>query len=232
MLLMKTRFNQPGQPEVQFTVEEEGLPRESIDHVVGMFEEIVRRGGSIAPGQHIQLGWSLVKAIDSQTGCLSLVEPDGVSIPLQFKDGLTDALRQMLLQLWHADSFQIPRESLELPSIQDAAIACARLSAGDDLVMSRSEPAGKHDSGWFIGCGDRAHDHHDPRELVRMSLYHAFTRQPKIAPWAGFPVGTTVRLAPGEHPQVFIGEHECTLVPESFLDQALHAPGRGHSHAS
>jgi len=227
MLVMKTRLGVPDQPEVRFSVDDDGLPSEAIDHVVGMLEELVRRGRRISPGQHIQIGWYVVKAVRGDDGCLVLLEPDGSSLPLQFKDGITDTLRQMLLQLWHADSYKIPRDLLQIPSIQQSCLVCHGLTASKGLLLSRSEPSDAMDSGWFVGCDDRAHDHNAPGNLTRISLYDAFVRKPGISPWIGFPLDSLIRLADGEHPEVFIGELECPLQKESFVDRVLH---RGAPH--
>ena len=46
--------------------------------------------------------------------------------------------------------------------------------------MTRSDPTDSADSGWFVGCLADDHDHQQPANLTRVSLYEAFLRQPAI----------------------------------------------------
>lgn len=228
MFRMRTRFEKPGQKEIEFNVDLEGLPREAAEHIVAMFEDLVKSGREITAGQHVQVGWSFVRVVDAGDGTLTLLEPDGSTLPMQFQDGITETVRQMLLQLWHADSYDFPRDKLNLPTVQHSAVACNRYPAAEGLILSRATPRDPMDSGWFVGCGFRSHDHNDPGELSRVSLYEIFTWQPKIAAWMGFPISSMILLSPGEHPHVFVAEQECVLVEGSYLDRAMHQEAHQH----
>lgn len=222
MARFTTDCRRPGQPEISIDVDLNEIPQRPVDHLVQTIEEMIRSGVAIGDEHTIQLGWSLLRVTREQDGSLSLYEPDGASVPMQFKRGITESVRQMLVQLWHVDSYGLERDTIALPSVLHSVIACRHLDLGEGAFLARSAPADAYDSGWFVGCHDVHHNHSEVANLTRISLYEAFLKKPRIAPWIAFPVTTTVLLAPGEHPKVTVGDQQIELVPGSFVDQALH----------
>jgi hypothetical protein len=224
-----TRCSRAGQREIGFEVDSV-IPEHSAQHVVAMVEGLVNGGAVISDGQTIQLGWMILQVVSQADGSLELHEPDGLVIPIRFKPNITLAVSHMMWQLWHADSYAIPRDTLDIPSILTSAIVCSAYSGSDGLLLTRAEKSDEMDSGWFIGCTDPLHDHNDVANLKRESLYQTFIHRPGIAPWMTFPTGSSVLLKPDQgSPIVCFGDVECTLIEGSFVDVSLARRGKSVS---
>lgn len=224
MARFTTDCRRPGQPEISIDVDLDVIPQKPVEHLVQSIEEMIRAGAKIGDQHTIQLGWTLLRVETEQDGSLSLYEPDGKSVPMQFRRGITESVKQMLVQLWYLDSYGLDRESIALPTIRQSVIACTRLAEGAGLFLARSAPGDALDSGWFAACDDPEHNHNEAANLERRSLYEAFIAKPVLAPWVAFPVTTTVLLSPGAHPRVTLMDEPCELVKGSFVDQSLHPP--------
>jgi len=77
---------------------------------------------------------------------------------MKFVPGITQTLRQMMLQLFFLDSLGIAREEMKLPSVRQSAVVCKRYKAAKGLVLSRGPAQAQRDSGWLIGCLDEDHN--------------------------------------------------------------------------
>ena len=91
----------------------------------------------------------------------------------------------------------------EFPHRNSLAIVCTRLEPTarewpKTLFMQRNSLSKReqHDSGWFIGCTENEHDHNDPTALGRIHLAHLVARTPRLFPYLGMPVRTSILLEP------------------------------------
>ena len=57
-------------------------------------------------------------------------------------------------------------------------------------------------NGWFAGCVSEAHDHTDPANLARVSLYEAALHVPPLIEFGSMPAGTQAIVRPGVPPEV------------------------------
>lgn len=169
-------------------------------------EQTVSRGTKYLPGQTIQMGWSLFQIRESDDGLLSLWEPDFGSSPIVWIEGVSRTLAHVRL---HKDVVEsvLPVSEMTIPSLREAAIVCTRLSDASALVLDRQLPEGQS-SGWFFGCADRDHNHHDKAQLRLVSLYDAVVTAPRTLPYLALPAGTFVIL---DASQPHIHRHDAPL---------------------
>jgi hypothetical protein len=156
-------------PEILIRVEPKTVLDSDIEWLVSTLEESVQSGTKYEHGEKLQIGWMITEFRSHDSGLLCLHEPDMKSLPLQFIPSVTTTLRHLRLHKDVVGSFE-PALEVDFPMLSQSAIICTRLKGSEYCIMSRVEPDGD-DSGWFVGCTDDEHDHDDPRELTRVSLY-------------------------------------------------------------
>src|SRR5439155_18350220 len=86
------------------------------------------------------------------------------------------------------------------------------------MMLCRSEPT-RVDSGWFFGCLDESHDHSNPANLVKESLYAVICRHLHLLNFLALPPGTMIVLdEAGEVLSARDGEErELEIIPDSYL---------------
>jgi hypothetical protein len=186
-----------------------------VEWLLGWLESSVAEGAQYRPDETCQIGWGVAEVRLHESGDLTLWEPDMQSMPIEWREGVSATLAQLRLQKDVVQSV-LDVEDLLFPSLLEAALICNRLGRRDDIVMERSEPEGS-DSGWYCGCRDADHDHNDPDQLLRVSLYEAAScYAPGIIPFAALPPGVLVDVARGV-PEVFQEGTPLTIRPNSYL---------------
>ena len=204
-------------PEFRLEADEASVPPTYLTATARTIEEMVAGGSVFRPGQTFQIGWMVTSVCRDGGGRLTLHEPDGRAMPIRFVPGLTHTLRTQMLQRFVADSLGLWAE-LDLPSVRQSAVVCDRYAdRGGGLIAARSEPTDDADFGWFLGCGDDAHDHNDPAHLRRVSLYQAWLDRPDIQGWVGLPRRVSVLLN-DDGPAFFRGDQPLAIVAGSYLD--------------
>jgi hypothetical protein len=124
-------------------------------------------------------------------------------------------LLHLFLQKSVAESLDLVDE-MNIPSLGQSAIACTQFGASEKFVMDRALPKGA-DSGWFLGCADRTHDHQRVENLQRVSLYEAAVRRSdKIIQFLGLPTGIYVGWNHGI-PFFARGDQGLVIRPGSYL---------------
>ncbi len=92
--------------------------------------------------------------------------------------------------------------AVEHPHRDDTAVVCRHVSkdGGTPLSIARQTLTNRefHDSGWLVGCQDRAHDHEDPSQLGGVHLWRIIASYPWIFPYLAMPIGTRVALEGGQ----------------------------------
>ncbi len=138
---------------------------------ISWLEDSVAQGTRYLAGQTCQVGWAVTEVRHCENGDLSLWEPNMQHMPIVWSECVSYTLAHMRLQKDVVDSI-LSAEDLSFPYMCESALICTRLGQSEGLLLERSEPSGA-DSGWFCGCRDQDHDHDNPAELRRVSLYEA-----------------------------------------------------------
>jgi len=100
-------------------------------------------------------------------------------------------LRHLRLQKSVVESVGL-ENILAFPNIRQSGIICSRHQDSIDFVMDRSKSENQ-DSGWFVGCEDPNHNHNDPANLQRTSLYELVLAKPDCIPFLALPEHSFVR---------------------------------------
>lgn len=221
MIVSTTRCKDHGHAEFVLEVDEHAVPHQHVSFVIETIEGMVAQGSIFSPGETFQIGWMITQVQQYDEEQLTLYEPDMRTFPMAFVPGVTETLRQMMLQVFFIDSLAVPRGDMEIPNVRQSAIACKKYASAKSLLLSRDKPHSPRDSGWFIGCLDEDHNHEDVNQLVLISLYEAFLNQNQIQGWMAFPENTLVALQDGAAPKAFRDGKELPIVPNSFLSRIL-----------
>ena len=183
-----------GHPEFRLWFDTEGTIVSDVHWLLETLEALVALGHRHADGESFQVGWIVCLLRETAESELSLLEPDMGHLPVQWRDSVTHTLLHLRLQ---RDTFASYFSSADpsFPSMVESRLVCSRLDATTMPMLSRFDPAG-HDSGWWFGCADPAHDHNDPGELRRVSLFEAIvTVNACPLPWLAMPPGVAVDLS-------------------------------------
>lgn len=194
MLMKTSQCSAFGHPE--FNIECDAIWAESgtLNWFTDWLEASVKGGKVFQPGETVQLGWSILRIGSDEDGCLKFLEPDFVSLPVNFVTGVSQSLHHLFVQKSVADTAGL-NNKLDIPSLRMSVIVCSKFSAKGPQFLSRTEQQ-DNDSGWFFGCVDPSHDHSSMAELSCVSLYQAALKY-GFDPMAylGLPSGTDVVVA-------------------------------------
>ena len=224
MIVATRRCTDHNHAEFVLEVDSSAVPQQHIDQLIETLEGMVERGSVFSPGQTLQVGWMITQVQRHDETRLTLFEPDMQSVPVKYVPGVTETLRQMMLQLFVIDSLGVARSDMEIPSIRQSAVVCDKYQEASGILLVRGKAQDRSDSGWFIGCLDKDHDHKKIQNLTKVQLYDAFLNRKAIQSWMAFPSGTFIALQQDEPPQVFRDGKELMILPGSFLDQLLQRP--------
>jgi hypothetical protein len=230
MIISTTKCEKFGHPEFVLEADESAVPDIYIRELVETIEHMVADGSVFQAGEIFQIGWMLTRVQEKGPRHLTLEEPDMRSLPIQWIPGVSDTLRQQMLQVFILDSVAL-RNEMQIPSIQQSLIACTRYT-DNRFFMTRSEANNETDSGWFVGCLDDRHDHHDTGNLRCISLYEAYLAQRGIQGFVTFPVGATVIIDSKNGVTILKEGEPLDTGPDSFLDTWLQRMADGKAKES
>jgi hypothetical protein len=214
MRVTTTRCKSHSHPEFVLDADSE-VPDSHLRELAQTIEEMVAAGSVFRPKQTFQVGWIVTQIASFDATQLTLVEPDMKSMPIRWVPGVTETLRQKMVQVFALDSFSL-RDEMTMATALQSMVVCTEYTA-PEFFMVRSEPDG-NDSGWFVGCLGQDHDHNDAENLRCLSLYEASLHQRGIQNFLLFPVGTTVVNDTKNGLTVLKDDQPLELVPGSFLD--------------
>lgn len=206
-----------GHPEIELEFDSDFALETDVAFFSKYLADEVAKGTKYEPGQIIQIGW-MMNRIDTNGQKLTLAEPDLAAFPIQFVRGVTNTFRHLRLQKSVAESVGLEAQ-LSFPSILESGIVCSQLADRADFVMDRSEPK-ERDSGWFLGCADPAHDHNNPQNLSRQSLYEIVLSKPECILFLALPAGSWI-LSYGGTIEIRLKDEILPFKKNSFLDQFL-----------
>src|SRR5579859_7233627 len=184
----------------------------------------------ILPGQTLHYRWTTLRFVDDEqqvSGAgpdVLLIEELQAPFSQQNSSYVPGVARTMALT--HLQNEVMRRNTVTgeaaHPHRTHMAFVCARVTPETvhrlrPLMAHRAwEPQG-HESGWFLGCCDRTHNHDHPDELARIHLLHLVERFPGLFPYLAMPVGYQLLF---EKKQAIIfhpGERHGQVDPESLL---------------
>jgi hypothetical protein len=216
MVIVTDTCRRHGHPEFVLEADEAHVPAIYLENIAQTLQRMVAQGSVFRPGETFQIGWMLTRVESYGGDRLTLTEPDMKSLPARFIPGISETLRQMMLQLFMLDSVSL-RAEIDMPTLRHSLVACTRY-ADPAFYLTRSATADPTDSGWFVGCLADDHNHHDPANLTRVSLYEAFLRQPAIQGFLAFPRESLIAIDPRAGVRIYKGERPLQVEPGSFLD--------------
>jgi hypothetical protein len=217
MRITTTRCKAHNHPEFVLEADSQ-VPDSHLIDLAQTMEEMVAAGSVFRPEQTFEVGWMTTQVARFDAARLTLLEPDMKAMPIRWVPGVTETLRHKMVHVFTLDSFSL-RDEMTMASIRQAMIVCTGYAVAE-FFMARSEPRDR-DSGWFVGCLDKDHDHNDPANLRCVSLYEAYLQQPGIQNFPLFPVGTMVVNDREKGLTVLKDDEPLRLVPGSFLDAWL-----------
>jgi len=203
-------------PEIRFEYDSARALTADALWLADVVERQVAAGERYKEGDTFQVGWSWTRFRKEPDGLLSLEEPTMASMPIQWKAGVTRTLAHLRRQRDVVASV-LAFDSLCFPSLMQSCLICTRVTAKDaSVMMAREAPEGS-DSGWYIGCMDARHNHNDPKELKRVSLYEAIVSHvPHALDYLALPAGAKVIVGAGR-PVIRVDGKELAFHPGSYL---------------
>jgi hypothetical protein len=207
-----------GQSEFRLAFDSSQVIAPDVNWLLNFLSKNVAAGARYKHGELIQIGWIILKVQTNEEGTLSLLEPDFLEIPINFVDSVTQTLVQLRLQKSVAESIGF-EDQITFPSLRQSCLICSRVKDRGDFVMEHFE-AHKNDSGWYMGCVDADHNHNNPQNLKRVSLYDAACGMLMCVPFLPLPQGVLVQIKGGGFSIAYNGK---TLRPKtnSFMQQYL-----------
>lgn len=186
---------------------------------------MVRNGSVFRPGQTFQIGWMITQVHQHDATHLTLFEPDMESMPIKWTPGITHSLRTLMLQLFMLDSVNL-RSQMQPASAMHSLIACTRYTERDFFMHRMTQPDAS-DTGWFVGCLDRSHNHNAPANLTRVSVYEAYLRQRGAQGFLSLPVGSMIVFDQTAGISILKDGRALDIVEGSYLSRVFESPGRG-----
>ena len=186
-------------------------------HLLRWIENLIASGKSLRAGKTIQIGCVTATIRLTEDNQLTLHEPDFQGMPVVFAHSLTQTLLTLRKQKSVLASFGLDQQG-QFSSLFLTALRCKGFDAAKGMILCRTEPT-RIDSGWFFGCLDESHDHSDPANLVKESLYAISCRHLQLLDFLAMPPGTMIVLdEAGEVVSARDGEErELEIIPESYL---------------
>ena len=216
MVIVTDTCGRHGHPEFVLEADDAQVPPVYLENIAGTIRNMVASGSVFRPGEHFQIGGVLTRVERAEGDRLTLAEPDMQSMPIRFVPGISQTLRQLMLQLFMLDSVSL-RHEINIPALNQSLITCTR-DADPGFFMTRSAPSHDADTGWFVGCLDDDHDHDTPANLKCVSVYEAFLRRHAIGGFLAFPVDSTIAVDPRAGVHILKGDQALPIEPGSFLD--------------
>ena len=216
MVIVTDTCHRHGHPEFVLEADDAQVPPIYLENVAQTVQKLVAAGSVFRPGETFQIGGVLTRVEPAGGDRLTLAEPDMKSIPIRFVPGVSNTLRQMMLQLFMLDSVSL-RPEIDIPPLHHSLLTCTR-HGEPAFYMTRSAPTHEADTGWFIGCLHDDHDHNNAANLRCVSAYEAYLHQPAVAGFLAFPVGSLIAVDPRAGVRIYKGETPLEVEPDSFLD--------------
>lgn len=194
--------------------------RDDAQWLCDFLQRTVAEGVRYKTGETIQIGWMINTLESRKDRSLGILEPDFVSMPINWIDSVTTTLAHFRMQRDVVESLGL--EAPFFPSIRQSCIVGADLLMGQgtyDLILERSEPDDT-DSGWFVGHAQSHSNYNDVANLRTLSLYELAIHVPLSVMFLALPIGFKIILNDW---MLQISQFNTRLIPlaQSYLEQWL-----------
>lgn len=184
----------------------------------------------ILSGQTLRYGWTTVRFVRDEhnvsgTGTETLLIEE-LQNPFaeeerSYGQGMGHALTLLQVQHEAIRRNTITGEAIS-PHRSQRALTCTRVTPQTvhhlrPLRIHRAYQADAQQSGWFIGCCERDHDHDDPDQLAMIHLHHLVRPFPGLFPYLAMPRDTLVVFEVQQAILFRPGEQEGQPDPKSLL---------------
>jgi hypothetical protein len=197
-----------------------GVPDVDAQWLATYLRDASKAGQEFRRGETLQVGSMLTRFLDAGDRCFVLGEPDMQSMPIHFEPGVSRTLTVLRLQKDVAASVGLD-DRIAFAPITASALVCSEVDAQNFALMYRAVTRDPRDTGWFVGCGNRAHDHNQPGGLLRISIYEVMVRIPAAAPFLALPVSSTIVFEGRRPTSLWCDEQRLSVRPGSLLDQMV-----------
>lgn len=197
------------------------VPQADIQILTSFLEESVEEGTRYNDKDLITIG-SMLFRVSIVNDSLTLEEPDLQSLPIEWKEGITESMKLLRLQKDIAESVGLEDE-IESPSIRSSLLIGADLTQQDEQLVLERVKTSDSDSGWFVGRRDSVLDYDDEGNLKRISVYQAILNWPKIAGFLALPAGCRVDIS-ATNSQFARNGRPLQIKPGSFVDVLANIP--------
>ena len=195
-----------------------GVPDVDAQWLATYLKDASNSGQEFKGGETLQVGSMLTKFLDAGDQRLVIGEPDMQSIPIHFEPGVSRTLTVLRLQKDVAESLGL-QERIDFAPMTSSALVCTEVDAQNIAVMDRAATKAPRDSGWFVGCGNRSHDHNVVENLQRISIYELMVRIPTATPFLALPVSSSIVFDDRRPAGIWCDARQATVRPGSLLDQ-------------
>lgn len=180
-----------GHREVALRWSLEQVPSCDVTGIARYLVETVRQGTRYEPGQTLLIGGHLTRfTLDGED--LTLEELDYTPPGTGWKPGIDQTMWEFATQRFTAESYGL-LDVIEFARGDHLILMCKDARPGP-FLLNRTQPAAEGESGWFLGCGDLAHNHRGEGVLVKMRIHELIARRPALTPFLALPRETIVLL--------------------------------------
>lgn len=204
------------QPNISINYDDDVIVEEDAEWFLDFLENSIKNGTKYKQGELIQIGWMIDKLAESMDGSLCINEPDMQHMPIKYIESVNNTLLNLRIQKALNESIGF-EDQINFPNILQTAIVCINIDDSEDKVLSREENEG-NDSGWFMGCIDERHDHHNPDQLKRVSLYEIGMKHPELIQYLALPSKISMIYRSGTKPEIYYKNMKAIIKRGSYLD--------------
>lgn len=203
--------------QVEVDYDDKLVPDPDIDWLLDYLQS--EFGASTWPTEPmlLQVGMMLLQ-IRNSGNRITIFEPDMISLPIVFVEGVTNTLRILRSQKDAHKSLQMDSE-MDFPEIRQFATQCRKWEDAASYVLERSSPNG-NDSGWYFGCQNPEHDHENAENLKNVSILEIAMNYSDLVPFLALPSGSAV-LVENDKPHVYFNGEEKLPRLGSFLSRLI-----------
>lgn len=187
-----------------------------VDWLASYLGSAIESGSRFQHSETLLIGIVECVFVSDGSEALVLCEPDFRSIPIKYTRSVTQALQILRAQRMTVESFGLAVQPA-FPSILQGSVVCSLYRERPVGRLVRFQEAGAA-SGWYVECSDSAHDHTEPSNLGRVSVYDVLIHHRSVAGFLALPPDSEVTFSGSGNPVLSFGGAVYDVLPGSFLD--------------
>lgn len=191
------------------------VPQADIKVLVSFLQDSVAEGIRYKDGDLITAG-SMLFRVAMIKDTLFIEEPNLLSMPIEWRQGVTRTMQLLRLQKDIAESVGL-EDKMDPPSIRYSLLVGADVTPLDKEIVLDRMKASDSDSGWFVGRQESQLNYDDDSSLKRISVYQAILNWPQIGGFLALPAGCRVELS-GWKPRFTFNGRNLEIKSGSLID--------------